>query len=97
MFGLISKIVAVEGKAAELANILIQGIANMPGCLSYIVATDSIDNNSLWITEVWEDQTKHGESLGLPSVIDAITKGRPLITGFAERFETQPLGGQGIL
>lgn len=97
MFGLISKMIVVEGKAAELANILIQGTTNMPGCLSYIVAADSIDNNSLWITEVWEDRTKHGESLTLPSVVNAIAKGRPLIAGFGERFETQPFGGQGIL
>lgn len=97
MYGLIGKIIALEDKADELAEILIGGISNMPGCMSYIVAKDSIEANSLWITEVWEDQDKHTASLELPSVVDAIGKGRPLIAGFGERFETQPLGGQGIL
>lgn len=97
MYGLIGKIIALEGKADELAEILIRGIANMPGCLSYIVAKDSIEANSVWITEVWEGRDKHIASLELPSVVDAIGEGRSLIAGFGERFETQPLGGQGIL
>lgn len=96
MYGLIGKINAIEAKRDDLATILIEGISNMPGCLSYVVAEDSEDPNSLWVTEVWENQDKHQESLTLPSVINAITKGRPLIAGFGERFETTPLGGQGI-
>lgn len=57
MYGLIGKIIVLEGKADELAEILIRGIANMPGCLSYIVAKDSIEANSVWVTEVWKVET----------------------------------------
>lgn len=94
MYGLIGKIISTDRD--KLSAILIQGVAGMPGCLSYIVANDSVDADALWITEVWESAEKHKASLSLQSVQDAIAKGRPLITGFAERFETQPLGGQGI-
>ncbi len=97
MYGLIGKMIALEGKRDELATILINGVANMPGCKSYIVANDSADANGLWVTEVWEDQEKHAQSLTLPLVVDAISKGRPLIAGFGERFETEPKGGQGLL
>ena len=97
MYGLIGKMIAFEGKRSELAAILVEGIANMPGCKSYIVANDSTDANALWITEVWENNEQHAKSLTLPSVVDAIAKGRPLIAGFCERFETEPLGGQGLL
>jgi len=96
MYALIGKMRAVEGKADELAEILIAGIANMFGCLSYIEAKHNTEDNSLWVTEVWEDSSKHAALLTLPSVIDAISKGRPLIVGFGERFEPQP-GGQGML
>ncbi len=96
MYGLIGKMIATEGKREGLADILLTGVANMPGCKSYIVAKDSIDANALWVTEVWEDKDKHAQSLTLPSVVDAITKGRSLIAGFGERFETEPLGGQGL-
>ncbi|MCB0228760.1 MAG: antibiotic biosynthesis monooxygenase, partial [Anaerolineae bacterium] len=33
----------------------------------------------------------------LPSVQAAIARGRPLIAGFGERFETEPLGGHGLV
>lgn len=68
----------------------------MPGCLSYIVATDPTDADALWITEVWDSSASHKASLGLPMVKEALAAGRPLIVGFGERFETSPLGGVGL-
>jgi quinol monooxygenase YgiN len=68
----------------------------MPGCLSYIIAKDGADPDALWVTEVWTDQASHKASLSLPTVQQAIARGRPLIAGFGERFETQPVGGQSL-
>lgn len=68
----------------------------MPGCLSYIVASDPTDVDALWITEVWESAESHKASLGAPKVKEALSAGRPLIAGFGERFETRPLGGIGL-
>ncbi len=96
MYGLIGKMLATQGKRTELATILINGIAGMPGCLSYVVAEDKSDEDALWITEVWESQEHHAASLALPSVQEAIAKGRPIIARFGERFETIPVGGQGL-
>lgn len=95
-YGLIGMMIAVPGKRDELANILLEGVVGMPGCLSYIVGNDLSNDDALWITEVWENQSMHQGSLKLESVQNAISKGRPLIAGFGERFETQPLGGLGI-
>lgn len=96
MYGLIGKLIAQPGEREALSEILLNGIAGMPGCLSYVVAMDSSDDDALWVTEVWESQAMHGESLKLASVQKAIAQGKPLIAGFGERFETQPLGGTGI-
>lgn len=96
MYGLIGKMIAAPGKREDLAAILLEGMQDMPGCLSYIVAKDPSTADALWVTEVWTDQESHQASLGLPSVQAAITRGRPLIAGFGERFETEPLGGIGI-
>ncbi len=96
MYGLIGKILAVAGARDELAAILIGGVGGMPGCLSYVVALDPADPDALWVTEVWTDGDAHRASLSLPSVRDAIARGRPLIAGFGERFETRPLGGHGL-
>ena len=91
MYGLIGKIIAVEGKRDALARILQEGSRDMAGCISYVVALDSSDKNSIWVTEVWESREMHAESLSLDSVQGAISRGRPLIAGFGERIETIPL------
>lgn len=96
MYGLIGKMVAVPGQRDALASILVEGVGGMPGCLSYIVALDTEDENALWITEVWESKEHHAASLSLPTVQQAIARGRPLIAGFGERFVTAPLGGHGL-
>ena len=96
MYGLIGKINAVQGQRDELISILLESTQGMPGCLSYIVAQDPYDPNGIWITEVWQDQTSHQASLTLPPVQQAIERGRPLIAGFGERYETIPMGGIGL-
>lgn len=96
LYGLIGKIVAAPGQREALMAILLEGLSNMPGCLSYIVAKDPTDSDALWVTEVWDSQASHAASLDLPSVKAAIAKGRPLIAGFGERFETEPVGGHGL-
>jgi quinol monooxygenase YgiN len=96
MYGLIGKMRCVRGKREELIAILAEGTVAMPGCLSYVIAKDAADADALWITEAWDSAASHKASLSLPAVRQAITKGRPLIAGFGERFETEPVGGLGL-
>lgn len=96
MYGLIGRIQAHPGQRAALAEILLRGTGGMPGCLSYVVAADPTDADSLWVTEVWVDEASHRASLGLPAVQEAISRGRPMIAGFGDRRETVPLGGHGL-
>ena len=95
VYGLIGQIEAVSGRRDELAEVL-AGMGSMPGCLSYVVANDTADADTLWVTEVWESEQAHADSLGLPEVQDAIAKGRSLIAGFKSRVETEPVGGIGL-
>ena len=96
MYGIIGRIRATSGDRDTLASILIEGVSGMPGCLSYVVARDSTDPDSLWVTEVWDSKASHTASLSLPSVQAAIAAGRPLIESFADRNETLPIGGHGL-
>lgn len=96
MYGLIGKVEVVPGQRDTLIAILLEGVSGMPGCLSYVVAQDPTDADAIWITEVWESQESHKASLSQPSVQQAISRGRPLIARFGERFETRPVGGHGI-
>ena len=97
MYGLIGKMKCTPGQRDALIAILIDGVSGMPGCLSYVVAKDPTDPDALWITEAWESQDQHKASLSLPSVQAAIAKARPILAGFGERFETQPVGGHGLV
>lgn len=96
MYGLIARMTAVAGQRDPLVAILLDGTSAMPGCISYVIATDPADADALWITEVWADQASHQASLALPAVKAAIARGRPLIAGFSNRVETTPVGGVGI-
>ncbi len=96
MHGLIGSIETQPGQREALTAILLDGLRDMPGCLSYIVAHDPTEQDLLWITEVWIDKASHQASLSLPGVQAALTRGRPLIKGFRQRVEIQPVGGHGL-
>ncbi|HET7232215.1 MAG TPA: putative quinol monooxygenase [Longimicrobium sp.] len=96
MYGLIGKMRAVAGQRDALIAILLEGTGSMPGCLSYVVATDPADADAIWITEVWDSEASHKASLQLPAVRDAISRGRPLIAGFDSSTVTTPVGGEGL-
>lgn len=96
MYGLIGKIRAIPGQRDALITILIEGIAGMPGCKSYVVAKDQGDHDAIWVTEVWDSEESHAASLSLISVKKAIEQGKPLIAVFGERYVTNPIGGHGL-
>ena len=96
MYGLIGKMVAVEGKRDDLIRILVDGTSKMPDCISYVVAKDLKDADGIWVTEVWDSKESHANSLKLQEVKDAIAKGRPLIKSFDVYHETEPVGGHGL-
>lgn len=96
MYGLIGKMSAIAGQRDALITILLEGVAGMPGCLSYVVAKDPSDADAIWVTEVWDSQASHKASLSLPSVQQAIARGKPLIASFDQYIETLPVGGHGL-
>lgn len=96
MHGLIGSFKAAPGQRDALASILLAGVGDMPGCLSYVVAEDPSDADTLWITEVWDEEASHKASLQLPAVKQAIAQAMPLIAGFGEHRVTRPIGGHGL-
>ena len=96
MYGLIGSMTAVSGRRDDLIAILTAAVSNMPGCLSYVVAKDSRDENTIWVTEVWDSKESHDASLSLPSVTKAISAARPMISAFGNQVITTPVGGYGL-
>lgn len=96
MYGLIGKFKSTEGKRDELIGYLLEGLKDMPGCLSYVVAKAPDDADTIWVTEVWDTAENHMASLQLPQVQAAIGKARPIIAGMERVSETEVIGGVGL-
>ena len=96
MYGLIGSMGAAPGRRDDLIAILTEAVSNMPGCLSYVVAKDAKDENTIWITEVWDSKESHDASLSLPSVTKAISAAKPMISAFGNQVITTPVGGYGL-
>lgn len=96
MYGLIVKMTIVPGKRDEMIRILKESAADMAGCFSYVVAKDALDENVLWVTEVWDSSASHDASVSLPRVKNAIPQAKPLVTNFEKIAVTNPIWGQGL-
>jgi quinol monooxygenase YgiN len=96
MYGLIVKMTIVADKREEMIRILKEATVDMPGCFTYVVAKDSVDENVIWVSEVWDSQASHDASLLLPAVKNAIPQGKALVSAFDRIAVTTPVGGIGI-
>lgn len=93
MYGLIVKLTVVPGRREEMIGILKESAANMPGCFSYVVAKDSADDSAIWVTEVWDSVASHDASLSLPSVKNATSRAKAIVSSFEKIAVTNPVWG----
>lgn len=96
MWGMIAKITLLPGKRDEMLQILQQSAAGMLGCLSYVVAKDAADENTVWVTEVWDKMASHDASLSLPAVKNAIPGAKAIVSNFERIAITAPVWGVGL-
>jgi quinol monooxygenase YgiN len=82
MWRLIGNIKLLPGRRDEMVEILKESAADMPGCLSYVVAKDATDENMIWVTEVWDSMGSHAASLSLPAVRNGIPRGKAIVSNF---------------
>src|SRR5215470_13858623 len=96
MWGLIAKITLLPGKRDEMIEILRETSTDMPGCLGYVVAKDAADENTIWVTEVWDRMASHDASLSLPAVKNALARGKAIVSNFEKIAVTSPVWGAGL-
>jgi quinol monooxygenase YgiN len=96
MWGVIAKITLLPGKRDEMIGILKESAAEMQGCLSYVVAKDAADENTMWVTEVWNSMASHDASLSLPVVKNAIPRAKAIVSNFERIAVTSPVWGAGL-
>lgn len=91
------KLVARQGKGAELAALLLAAAAELgddPGCELYLVNRQRGLPDVIWVTELWRSQDELDATIlkitGSPEVAAAMA-----LVSAAEMIELDPLGGKG--
>jgi quinol monooxygenase YgiN len=97
MYGLIVKLTTVAGTRNQMIEVLRGSAANMPGCVSYVIAEDARDENVVWVTEIWETEARHEASLTLPAVKAAAVNARSLVARFEKVATTVPVCDVGAM
>jgi quinol monooxygenase YgiN len=99
-YGLHGSLQARPGQGQALAGILLEAareIASAPGCRLYLVSADTAVPEIIWITEVWDSQEDHDNSLTGEGVRALISRALPLLAGSpASGQELRVLGGKGL-
>jgi quinol monooxygenase YgiN len=99
-YGLHGKLKSRAGSSEKLTQILLEAsklVSTAKGCRLYLVSNDKSDNDSIWITEVWDTKDDHDNSLNAEGVKTLIAQAMPLIDGRPEKGqELEVLGGKGI-
>jgi len=100
MYQLQGKLIATKGNGAELAQILLQAselMRNAEGCKLYVIGQEKADENSVFVTEIWESKEHHDNSLKVAGVKELIMKAMPLLDGQPGKGqELEVLGGVGV-
>jgi quinol monooxygenase YgiN len=91
MFGLIAKVTTTFGKRKEMIEFLTEIAANMPGCLSFVVAEDCSDENAIWVSEAWESVASYEASLTSPNAERAMVNARAIFASFEKIAVTNPI------
>lgn len=96
-FGYIGSMKVKPGHRSEVAAVLVDGAAGLraAGCDLYVVTESATDEDTIWVTEVWQSKAHHDASLQLPEVAAAVGKVMPLLTGEFTQQQTRVLGGLG--
>ncbi|MFC7341907.1 putative quinol monooxygenase [Saccharopolyspora griseoalba] len=98
MYGYIGSLKAKPGHRDEVVSLLLRGAEGLRahGCESYVVATSNSDDDTIWVTEVWQSEQHHAASLELPETRKTIAEAMPLLTGEFTKQETSVAGGLGV-
>lgn len=97
---LYGKLTAKSGYRNELANILLDAsklVSTAKGCKLYVIGKDENDQNSVYVTEIWDSKEDHDNSLKAENVRELIMKAMPILDGQPQKGqELEILGGTGI-
>ncbi len=93
------RMVALPGHGGALADTLMRvadGMRDAPGCELYVINVSADEADTVWVTEVWSDESASDEALsgdlGEVGIGDVVA----LLAGPPELVDLTPLGGAGL-
>ena len=98
-FSLLNKFIVQEGKNKEMVDILLEAAESMKDlaeCEIYLVNIDENEPNSVYVYEVWTDESAHQASLELEVTQTLISRAKPIITSMERIGAFKKIGGKGI-
>ena len=98
-YGLYGKFKTQKGKRDELVSILLQAaklVSTAKGCHHYIIYKDINDEDSVFVSEIWDTKEDHDNSLKIEGCMELISKAMPLIDGKPEGAALEVIGGKGL-
>jgi quinol monooxygenase YgiN len=66
------------------------------GCSLYAVGVSDTDDDTIFVSEIWQSREHHDRSLRLPETKAAIARAMPMLTGQSTRQEMTVVGGLGV-
>lgn len=96
MYGLITKLTTVPRRRESVIDVLARRRLPPEGCLSYVVARDPGDPDTLWVTEVWTDAEAHQAALKRPDIKAGFASVLAWIATMHDTVITEPVGGIGL-
>jgi quinol monooxygenase YgiN len=97
-YGYIGSMRTTPGHRDDVVSILLSSVDNLRklGCHLYIVSVSDVDDDTIWVSEVWQSKEHHDTSLALPEAKAAISKAMPMLTGEFTSQELSVVGGLGV-
>jgi quinol monooxygenase YgiN len=97
-YGYIGSMKSKPGQRDDVVSILLGGAGSLraAGCDLYIVSVSDNDDDTVWVTEVWQSKEHHDASLQLPEAKAAISKAMLMLTGEFTSQELTVVGGLGL-
>jgi len=97
-YGYIGSMKARPGCRDDVVSILLSGTDGLraAGCQLYVVSVATDDDDTIWVSEVWDSKEQHDASLQLPQTRAAIGRAMPMLTGEFSSREVTVAGGLGV-
>jgi quinol monooxygenase YgiN len=98
-FGLYGRFTVNEADRDTLVDILLEAaesLESLAECEIYAVNVSDEKPDSVYVYEVWSDESAHQASLSLEATQMLIKRAKPIITGMERICTLKPMGGKGI-